>query len=40
MKHTHQSPPALEQAELERQLESLRREVRQLQLERDLLKGE
>lgn len=37
MKHTNQSPPAPEQAELERQLESLRREVRQLQLERDLL---
>jgi len=37
MKHSNQSPPAPEQAELERQLESLRREVRQLQLERDLL---
>jgi putative transposase len=28
MKHANQSPPAPEQAELERQLESLRREVR------------
>jgi len=31
------SPPAPERAELERQLEALQREIRQLQLERDLL---
>lgn len=38
MKHSNHSPPVPEQAELERQLESLRRDIRQLQLERDLLK--
>ena len=37
MKHTSHSPPAPERAELERQLESLQRDIRQLQLERDLL---
>ncbi len=38
MKHSNNSPPAPERAELERQLESLQRDIRQLQLERDLLK--
>ena len=38
MKHTNNSPPVPERAELERQLESLQRDIRQLQLERDLLK--
>jgi putative transposase len=37
MKH-NKSPPLPERAELERQLESLQRDIRQLQLERDLLK--
>ena len=37
MKHTNQSPPARERKELERQLASLRLEVRQLRLEQDLL---
>lgn len=37
MKHTSHSPPAPQRAELERQLESLQRDIRQLQLERDLL---
>ncbi len=38
MKHSNNSPPAPERAELERQLESLQRDILQLQLERDLLK--
>lgn len=38
MKHSNNSPPVPERAELERQLESLQRDIRQLQLERDLLK--
>jgi transposase InsO family protein/transposase-like protein len=38
MKRNNNSPPAPELAELERQRESLQREIRQLQLERDLLK--
>ncbi|MDI1252480.1 IS3 family transposase [Thermomonas sp.] len=38
MKHGNNSPPVPERAELERQLESLQRDIRQLQLERDLLK--
>ena len=33
MKSTNQSPPSQERDELERQVESLRREVRQLRLE-------
>ena len=37
MKHTHQSPQAQEREELERQVEILRHEVRQLRLEQDLL---
>lgn len=37
MKHTDPSPQARERAELERQVEILRREVRQLRLEQDLL---
>lgn len=37
MKHSNHSPPVPERAELERQLESLQRDIRQLQLERDLL---
>lgn len=38
MKRNNNSPPLPERAELERQLESLQRDIRQLQLERDLLK--
>ena len=38
MKPNNDSPPDPERAELERQVESLRRDVRQLQLEHDLLK--
>ncbi len=38
MKRSSNSPPLPERAELERQLESLQRDIRQLQLERDLLK--
>ncbi|RYD77721.1 MAG: IS3 family transposase [Verrucomicrobiaceae bacterium] len=38
MKHSNNSPPVAERAQLERQLESLQRDIRQLQLERDLLK--
>jgi len=38
MKRPNDSPPEPERAELERQLESLRRDIRQLQLEHDLLK--
>ena len=38
MKRNNDSPPAPERAELERQLESLQRDIRHLQLERDLLK--
>ena len=38
MKHSNNSPPVPERAELERQLESLQRDIRQLQLERDLLR--
>ena len=38
MKRKNNSPPAPELAELERQLESLQRDIRHLQLERDLLK--
>jgi len=37
MKHTNQSPQARERDELECQVEALRREVRQLRLEQDLL---
>jgi putative transposase len=37
MKRTNQSPPSQKRDELERQMESLRREVRQLRLEQDLL---
>jgi putative transposase len=35
MKHSNNSPPVPERAALERQLESLQRDIRQLQLERD-----
>ena len=38
MKPNNDSPPDSERAELERQVESLRRDVRQLQLEHDILK--
>jgi putative transposase len=38
MKRKNNSPPVPELAELERQLESLQRDIRHLQLERDLLK--
>jgi len=38
MKRNNNSPPAPDLAELERQLESLQRDIRHLQLERDLLK--
>lgn len=38
MKHSNNSPPAPDRAELECQLESLQRDIRQLQLERDLLR--
>jgi transposase-like protein len=38
MKHHNNSPQAPERAELERQVESLRRDIRQLQLEHDILK--
>ncbi|WP_211445261.1 IS3 family transposase [Collimonas humicola] len=38
MKRPNDLPPEPERAELERQLESLRRDIRQLQLEHDLLK--
>lgn len=38
MKRSNDSPPEPDRAELERQLESLRRDIRQLQLEHDLLK--
>jgi putative transposase len=38
MKRHNNSPPASDQAELERQVESLRRDIRQLQLEHDILK--
>ena len=38
MKHPNDAPPEPERAELERQLESLRRDIRHLQLEHDLLK--
>ena len=38
MKRPNDSPPETERAELERQLESLRRDIRHLQLEHDLLK--
>jgi transposase-like protein len=38
MKRRNHSPPSPERAELEQQLESLQRDIRQLQLERDLLK--
>jgi len=37
MKRTSQSPPSQERDDLEHQVESLRREVRQLRLEQDLL---
>ena len=37
MKRKNNFPPAPERAELERQLEALQRDIRQLQLERDLL---
>ena len=38
MKCHNNSPPVLEREELERQLQSLQRDIRQLQLERDLMK--
>jgi transposase InsO family protein/transposase-like protein len=38
MKHQKESPPSSERSELEQQLEALRREIRRLQLEQDLLK--
>jgi putative transposase len=38
MKRINDSPPETERAELERQVESLRRDIRHLQLEHDLLK--
>jgi transposase InsO family protein/transposase-like protein len=38
IKRHNDSPPALERAELERQLESLQRDIRKLQLEHDILK--
>ena len=38
MKQNNESPPEPERAELEQQIESLRRDIRHLQLERDLLK--
>jgi len=38
MKHQHDLPPGSEREELERQLEALRRDIRRLQLEQDLLK--
>lgn len=38
MKPNNDSPPDPERAELERQVETLRRDIRQLQLERDILK--
>ena len=38
MKQHNDSPPDPERAELERQVETLRRNLRQLQLEHDLLK--
>jgi transposase InsO family protein len=38
MKRSNNAPPLPERAELERQLESLQRDIRQLQIERDLLK--
>lgn len=38
MKRNNESPPEPERAELEQQLEALRRDIRHLQLERDLLK--
>jgi putative transposase len=37
MKHHNDSPPDLERTELQQQVDSLRRDIRQLQLERDLL---
>ena len=37
MKRNNPSPPSQERDELERQVESLRREVKQLRLEQDLL---
>ncbi len=38
MKRQQESPPGLERVELEQQLEALRRDIRRLQLEQDLLK--
>ena len=38
MKHHHDVPASLDRADLEQQLETLRRDIRRLQLERDLLK--
>jgi len=38
MKRQNDSPPGLERAELEQQLEALQRDIRRLQLEHDLLK--
>lgn len=38
MKRNNNSPPVPEREELERQLETLQRDIRQLQLEHDLLK--
>jgi putative transposase len=38
MKRRHETPPSPEREELERQLDSLRRDVHRLQLEHDLLK--
>ena len=38
MERKQDSPPSSERAELEQQLEALRRDIRRLQLEQDLLK--
>jgi putative transposase len=38
MKHNNDPPPIAEQQELELQIQTLRRDIRQLQLEHDILK--
>lgn len=38
MRHQKKPAPNLERAELEQQVESLRRDIRKLELERDILK--
>jgi ABC-type phosphate transport system auxiliary subunit len=38
MKRQQDSPPCSERAQLEQQIEALRRDIRRLQLEQDLLK--